>query len=65
MPIEFKATVMKVGNGLLVTLPKPICDGFGIQKGDILTIRVKDEIIEIPLDEKKGSTHDREAQKLR
>lgn len=65
MPLEFTATVMKVGNGLLITLPKAVCDGFKIEKGDQLKLRVKDDEIVIPMSEKNERTPDKEARRLR
>jgi antitoxin component of MazEF toxin-antitoxin module len=51
MVIKFRATVMKVGNSLVLVLPKPLCEGFGIVKGQVLELIVKDEGISIPIQE--------------
>lgn len=64
MALEFKASVMKVGNGLLITIPKAVCDGFRIEKGDTLTLRVTDDSITIPLSERQRAIHD-EVKRLR
>lgn len=65
MPLEFKGTVMKVGNGLLLTIPKPICDGYKIQKGDVVTIRVEDDKLTIPLSDIEHRTIQKQPGKLK
>lgn len=40
---------MRVGNGLVVTIPKIVCDTFHIDKGDDLPLFVNDDGIFIPL----------------
>ena len=55
MPFTFKGTVSKVGNSNMLTLPKPLCDSFGIEKGDSLSLVVTDKGIYIPLVAKKNS----------
>ena len=51
----FKATVTKVGNSYMLALPKPICDAFGIERGDYLSLVVTDKGVYIPLVAKKDS----------
>lgn len=55
MPFTFKGTVTKVGNSNMLVLPKPLCDAFGIQKGDSLSLLVTEKGIYIPLIAKKDS----------
>jgi antitoxin component of MazEF toxin-antitoxin module len=57
MPLAFKSTVMKVGNSLVLVLPKPLCDGFGIKKGSVLNVTARDDGIYIPLFEHDGEKH--------
>ena len=45
--IMFTSTVMKVGNSLVLVLPKPVVEGFGIEKGDTLRLAVTDKGIYI------------------
>ena len=49
MPVEFTSKVMKVGNSLVMVLPKAVCDGFKIDKGAMLLLKVSDDGIYIPL----------------
>ena len=65
MPVQFKASVMKVGNGLLITLPKPVCDGHGIKKGDFLMMYVTDDEIIIPFAEKSSYIEDPAIKRLK
>lgn len=51
----FKATVTKVGNSNMLALPKPLCDAFGIQRGDSLSLVVTEKGVYIPLIVKKDS----------
>ena len=48
--MRFTAKVMKVGGSLALVLPKPICDGFGIEKGQVLDMIVDDGGVSIPLE---------------
>ncbi len=50
--LTFTTTVMKVGNSLVLTLPKPVCEGFGIEKGDTISLAVTDKGIYIPREQK-------------
>jgi bifunctional DNA-binding transcriptional regulator/antitoxin component of YhaV-PrlF toxin-antitoxin module len=51
----FKATVTKVGHSNMLALPKPLCDAFGIQRGDSLSLVVTEKGVYIPLIVKKDS----------
>jgi len=51
----FKSGVMKVGNSLVVVLPKPVVDVFSIEKGDSLSLMITEKGIYIPLLAKKES----------
>jgi antitoxin component of MazEF toxin-antitoxin module len=55
MPFTFKGTVTKVGNSNMLVLPKPLCDAFGIEKGDSLSLMVTEKGIYIPIIAKKDS----------
>lgn len=59
----FNGSVMKVGNSLVVVLPKPIVDNFGIQKGDQIEMVVSEKGIYIPVTT-KGQAKSREAEKI-
>jgi hypothetical protein len=50
MATKFQVTVVKSGNGLWIVLPKPICDGNSIRKGDTLVLIEDNDKIIIPLD---------------
>lgn len=63
MPFTFKGTVTKVGNSNMLVLPKPLCDAFGIEKGDSLSLIVTDKGVYIPIVAKKDS-ETRKAEKL-
>ncbi len=65
MELKFKASVMKVGNGRVVTIPKVICDNFNIQKGDIVDLIVDDNGIHISLTGKAHKTAMKEKAKYR
>jgi antitoxin component of MazEF toxin-antitoxin module len=53
---------MKVGSSLVVVLPKPLVDAFGIEKGQSIEMLATDKGIYIPLTAKK-QTHDKEIEK--
>ncbi|MDG6904410.1 MAG: AbrB/MazE/SpoVT family DNA-binding domain-containing protein [Nitrososphaerota archaeon] len=55
MPFTFKGTVTKVGNSNMLVLPKPLCDAFGIERGDSLSLLVTEKGIYIPVIAKKDS----------
>ena len=55
MAFTFKGTVTKVGNSNMLVLPKPLCDAFGIERGDSLSLIVTDKGVYIPLIAKKDS----------
>jgi len=54
---------MKVGNSLVVILPKPVIDTFPIKKGDSVSLMVTEKGIYIPLSAKKEPKH-KEAEEL-
>lgn len=56
MVMKFRATVMKVGNSLVLVLPKSVCNGFGIVKGQVLDLIVRDDGISIPIEENPVET---------
>jgi len=63
MPLMFNGSVMKVGNSLVVVLPKPIVDNFGIEKGDQIEMVVSEKGIYIPITT-KGQAKNKEAEKI-
>ncbi|MDE1816739.1 MAG: AbrB/MazE/SpoVT family DNA-binding domain-containing protein [Thaumarchaeota archaeon] len=63
MEFTFKSAVMKVGNSLVVNLPKPVVEVFSIDKGDSLNLLVTEKGIYIPLTAKKEPKH-KEAEEL-
>jgi antitoxin component of MazEF toxin-antitoxin module len=62
MEFTFKSAVMKVGNSLVVNLPKPVVDVFSIDKGDTVDLMVTEKGIYIPLSAKKETN--RKAEEL-
>lgn len=56
MVSKFTAKVVSFGNSLSITLPKPLCDGFGIKKGDEVTIYDRGDLMEIPMEGISHST---------
>lgn len=61
MELKFQASVMKVGNGLAITIPKIVCDTFHIEKGDNLPLVVNDDGIFIPLTDESAEQREGEA----
>jgi AbrB family looped-hinge helix DNA binding protein len=58
MPVKYAVTITSVGTSSVITLPKPILDGFNLKKGQRLELIVKDDGIYIPLAEQPtGSTN--------
>ncbi len=49
MPLKLEAGIMRVGNSLVLLLPKPLGDSFEIESGKKVTIIVGDEGIFVPL----------------
>ncbi|MEM3637083.1 MAG: AbrB/MazE/SpoVT family DNA-binding domain-containing protein [Conexivisphaerales archaeon] len=47
MPVEFEVSVVKVGNSLRITIPKPVIKALGIQKGDKLGLSLTDHEIRL------------------
>lgn len=63
MEFTFKSGIMKVGNSLVVILPKPVIDVFSVNKGDSVNLMVTEKGIYIPLSAKKESKN-KEAEEL-
>jgi len=42
VPVPFKVKVVKIGNSLRMTIPKPIVDYLKIEAGDTLEVTVQD-----------------------
>lgn len=53
MNFKLKATVMKVGNSLALTLPVTLCENFNIEKGQVLEIIYTQQGLLIPEKQKK------------
>jgi len=49
-PLKLKVIVGKVGNSLKITLPSPILEQLGIEKGDFLYLSVEDSKIVVEKD---------------
>jgi bifunctional DNA-binding transcriptional regulator/antitoxin component of YhaV-PrlF toxin-antitoxin module len=49
MVSTFTAKVGKSGNSLYINIPKPLCDGYNLKKGDQVTIYDYGEKMVIPL----------------
>lgn len=52
MPIPFKTKVVRIGNSLRTTIPKPITDYLKIAEGDTLEFTVTDHTITVKKAEK-------------
>jgi AbrB family looped-hinge helix DNA binding protein len=52
MPTKYTVTVSYMGTSSVIAIPKPVCDGFGIQKGDKLDLIVRDDGLYIPVKER-------------
>ncbi len=42
LPVPFKVKVVRIGNSLRMTIPKPVVDYLKISEGDILEVTVQD-----------------------
>jgi AbrB family looped-hinge helix DNA binding protein len=51
MPVKYAVTITSVGTSSVITVPKPILNGFNLKKGQRLELIVKDDGIYIPLAE--------------
>jgi bifunctional DNA-binding transcriptional regulator/antitoxin component of YhaV-PrlF toxin-antitoxin module len=49
MPTKYKVTLTSLGSSSVIVLPKPVVDGFNLEKGNRLEMIVKDDGIYIPL----------------
>jgi AbrB family looped-hinge helix DNA binding protein len=45
VPIPFKVKVVKIGNSLRITIPKPITEYLKISEGDVIELVVTDSTI--------------------
>jgi len=43
VPIKLEVTVGRVGNSLRISIPKPIIDQLGIEKGDKVLLSIDEE----------------------
>jgi len=55
MPLKFECGVMKVGNSIVMVLPKSLCDNFGIKEKTKLTVHASDDGLVIPLKQDESS----------
>jgi antitoxin component of MazEF toxin-antitoxin module len=53
MPTKYIVTITSVGTSSVIVMPKPVMDGFNLQKGQKLEMIVKDNGIHIPLPQSK------------
>jgi len=47
VPVQFRVKLTKIGNSLRITIPKPLVDGLGLRRGDMLILTVTDSQIKI------------------
>ena len=47
MPVEFKVKVVAIGDSLRIVIPKPICEGLKIKRGDTVILTTSDGEITI------------------
>ena len=47
LPVQFRVKLTKIGNSLRITIPKPLVDGLGLRRGDMLILTVTDSQIKI------------------
>jgi len=47
MPARFEVKLVRIGNSLRMTIPKPIADGLGLKAGDVMVISALNEQIVI------------------
>lgn len=49
MPTKYTVTLSHMGTSSVIAIPKPIVDGFGLERGQKLQLIVTDAGIQIPL----------------
>lgn len=64
MPTKYTVTLSYMGTSSVIAIPKPIIDGFGLEKGEKLEVYVSDDGIYIPLKAKHTMTNLKELKKL-
>jgi len=64
MPTKYTVTLTSLGTSSVIAVPKPIVDGFGLQKGQKLDMIVRDDGIYIPLAQKSSEEIEEEAEKI-
>ena len=52
MVMEYKVSLVKLGGGLVFTIPQAVVRGFDLARGDELVLLVRDDGLTIPLKEK-------------
>ena len=45
MPVKFKMTLVKIGNSMRITIPKPIVDTLALKAGEELSLYMDDSRI--------------------
>ena len=65
MPTKYTVTLSYMGTSSVIAIPKPIVDGFGLEKGEKLEVYVSDDGIYIPLKAKHTSMNLRDLKALR
>ncbi len=58
MPTKYTVTLSYMGTSSVIAIPKPIVDGFGLEKGEKLEVFVTDNGIYIPLKPKELGIED-------
>lgn len=53
MPLKYTVTLTSLGTSYVIAMPKPIVEGFGLQKGQKIELIVRDDGICIPLHESR------------
>lgn len=65
VPTKYTVTLSSMGTSSVIAIPKPIIDGFGLEKGEKLEVYVSDDGIYIPLKAKHTSTNLKELKNLK
>jgi len=55
MTVTAEGRIMKVGNSLVLVLPKTVCDNYGLKKGTSLEIAMTDSGLFIPAKQNESS----------
>lgn len=64
MPTKYTITLTSLGTSYVVAVPKPVVEGFGLEKGEKFEMYVSDDGIYIPLKAKHTTLNLKELKKL-